>query len=100
MSLVNKQDTSPQAIYRLAVARLAALQDAVDEVERFGQWLEGVADADLTEIEAVQADIDALRSAVADARAHRYLYYVGGLPAAMPADYVTGASQRRFIGPR
>jgi hypothetical protein len=97
MTLINAQSTSPQAIYAQASGKLSRLLEALNEIQDFGLWLDGISDADLIAIGAVQGDITAMKSAIADARLHYTLYNSGTFTVGQP--YITGASQRRFIGP-
>jgi hypothetical protein len=85
-----------------AQAKLAALRNALEDVENFYEWLSAYAESDLETMGFTTADATAIFTAFADANALYQIYTTGLPPGTYPqpaSAYVYAASQRVIIGP-
>lgn len=103
MALFNAGQVTPAQIIQVAQRRLLALRVALagsEGIDEFYQWLVTQSDTDLQGLAFSATDLQALRSAIADAHALYQLYSAGTLPGTYSLPYVFGASQRIVLGPQ
>ncbi len=102
MTIFNSQLTSINQIQASAIAKLKALQQALDAVQDLYGWSSTVSSADLEALGLSSGDAGTFLSACADANAVAQIYNTGLPPGTYPqpaSAYVYGASQRQVIGP-